>query len=59
MASAHSSISHFGVDVAPQMPTERQSSYQAKSISDAASTRYVRGFSLRQSSFKTFPVELF
>lgn len=59
MASAHSSISHFGVDVAPQMPTERQSSNQAKSISDAASTRYERGFTLRHSSYRTFPLELF
>ena len=59
MASAHSSISHFGVDVAPQMPTERQSSNQTKSISDAASTKYERGFTLRHSSYKTFPLELF
>lgn len=35
----HSSISHLGVEVAPQIPTEAQSRNQSMSISCAASMR--------------------
>ena len=45
----HSSISHLGVDVAPQIPTEAQSRNQSMSISCAASMRWVLGFTAQHS----------
>ena len=58
MASRHSSINHFGVEVAPQMPTDETPSNQCGEIALGLSTMYVRGFTLRQASNKTFPLLL-
>ena len=71
MASRHCSISHFGVDVAPQIPTDSAPSNQVLSISEASwlnqkdwdaeesSVMWERGLTFRHSENSTFPFELF
>ena len=59
MASRHSSISHFGVLVAPHIPTVDTFSSHCFSISSALSMRWLLGFTLRHSPNNTFPFELF
>ena len=59
MRAATSSISHFGVEVAPQTPTRWIEVGNGPVISSAAEIKVVLGLALRHSSNSTLPLELF
>ena len=57
--TATSSISHFGVDVAPHTPTLPTSSGNGSVISFTSEIKTVFGFAFRHSSSSILPFELF
>lgn len=59
MAAATFSISHFGVEVAPQMPTDRQPANHSARSSPSSSMLWLRGLAAIQAAKRALPLELF